>query len=173
MSRALPVPSLDPEASLGTNARRVLAVRVDELFSYAPIIPDAEATEALHDARIATKRLRYTLELFPSVYGDEGEQVIERLKDLQEDLGALHDHDVRIAMIDEGLSALEDRTDEDASALRPGLEALLGRERTARAAYRTAVVERWRGLERERVQERLTALSGPSSLVIGSGTPAV
>lgn len=167
MSCAVPVPPLDPKASLGTNARRVLTVRVAELFSYAPIIPDAEATEALHDARIATKRLRYTLELFRSVFQDEGDRAIEQLKDLQEELGQLHDHDVRIVLIDEELSTLDDHAEEDAKAIRPGLEGLLQRERNARATCHTAVVERWRGLEREQVQARLTALALSPSLVTG------
>lgn len=159
MSRRLPMPSLDPTASLGTNARRVLAVRVDELFSHASIIPDAGATEALHDARIATKRLRYTLELFSSVFEDEGELAIEELKGLQEELGELHDHDVRIALIDEELSALGDLGEAEASELRPGLRALLRRERKARATSHTAVVERWRRLEREQFQARLSTLT--------------
>ncbi len=165
------MPSLDPGASPGTNARRVLAVRVEELFGYAPIIPDADATEELHDARIATKRLRYTLELFRSIFRDEGEHAIEELKDLQEELGQLHDHDVRIALIGEELSALDDLTEDEASPLRPGLEGLLRRERTARAASHAAVVERWRRLEREGIQEKLTALSLPPAQAISSGAP--
>lgn len=159
MSRTFPVPSLDPRASLAANARRVLAVRLNELFSHAPIIPVADASEALHDARIATKRLRYTLELFRSEFGDEGEHAIEQLKDLQEELGQLHDHDVRIAMIARELVALGALPKAEALALRPGLEALLRRQCTARAARHTAVVDRWRGLERERLQATLTALA--------------
>lgn len=159
MSRSLPLPPLDPEASLAANARRVLAVRVEELFSYAPVIPDADASEALHDARIVAKRLRYTLELFSSVYGDEGERAIERLKDLQEDLGQLHDHDVRIALIGEELSRLGDLPEAEADVVRPGLEALVERERRARVTAHAAVVKRWRTLERQKVLARLTALA--------------
>lgn len=159
MRRRSSVPSLDPKASLETNARRVLAVRVDGLFRYGPIIPDANATEALHDARIATKRLRYTLELFHSVFQEEGERAIEQLKVLQEELGELHDHDVRIALIEEELSALDKTGEAGASELRRGLKALLRRERDARATCHTAVVERWRHLEREQFQARLRALS--------------
>jgi CHAD domain-containing protein len=159
MSRPMSLSALDPSASLESNARRVLAVRVEELFRYGPIIPDAEASEALHDARIATKRLRYTLELFHPVFQDEGEEAIEQLKDLQEELGELHDHDVRIALIAERLSALGTNGDEETSELRPGFEALLQRERDARATSHAAVVERWRRLEREQFQVRLSALS--------------
>jgi len=154
-----PVPALDPTASLATNARRVLAERVDKLFSFAPVIPDAEATELLHDARIATKRLRYTLELFPAIFGTEGERAIAELQALQEALGRLHDHDVRIARIEEELAGLASQPVAD--ALRPGLEELLQDERTIRAKQHAAAVERWRQLEREQLSARLMALTLP------------
>lgn len=160
MSRALPVPPLDPEAPLAVNARRVLIVRVVELFSYAPIIPDATATEALHNARIATKRLRYTLELFRAVFGDEGERIIEHLKEMQEELGQLHDHDVRIAIVERELAGLDQEAEETA-LVRPGLDGLLKRERTARARRHTAVVKRWRRLEADEVLAKLIALASP------------
>lgn len=166
MSRALPVPPLDPDAPLAINARRVLIVRVVELFSYAPIIPDATATEALHNARIATKRLRYTLELFRTVFGSVGERIIEQLKEMQEELGKLHDHDVRIEMIERELGKLSDEA-EEAGAVRPGLDALLERERTARAIRHMAVVRRWRDLERDEVLPKLIALSSPPTSIAG------
>lgn len=159
MSRAWTVPDLDPEAPLATNARRILAVRIAELFSYAPVIPDAEATQALHDARIAAKRLRYTLELFRSIFGDDGEWAIERIKELQEDLGQLHDHDVRIALIADELGALPGAAADEDGDPRPGLAALLGQEETARAKRHTAVVKHWRRLERDDLRARLVDLS--------------
>ncbi len=167
MSRALPVPPLDPEAPLAVNARRVLIVRVVELFSYAPIIPDATATEALHDARIATKRLRYTLELFRTVFGPVGERIIEQLKEMQEELGELHDHDVRIEIIERELGGL-DEEGEGTALVRPGLDRLLKRERTARARRHKEVVKRWRGLERDEVLPKLIALASPPAR---AGTP--
>lgn len=99
MSRAWPVEDIDPDASLAVNARRILGVRVAEYFSYAGIVPLEQAVEPLHNLRIAAKRLRYTLELFQVVFGDAGKRQIERIKAIQEELGAVHDHDVRIALI--------------------------------------------------------------------------
>lgn len=160
MSRALPLPRLDPGATLDSNARQVLHVRVDDLFRYGPIVGDPEAVEPLHDARIAAKRLRYTLELFRLLFADDVAHPIEQLKALQEELGQLHDHDVRIALIDEELSALRSRKGKKASAMRPGLEALLQRERVARANRHTSVVEHWARLTGAHVQETLLALSG-------------
>ncbi len=160
MARAWPVRDIDPDLSVAENARRVLAVRVAEFFSYAPVIPHPELSEALHDMRIAAKRLRYTLELFRAQFGPPGSKQIDRVKAVQEALGTLHDHDVRIAMIGDELSRLmleqsrqtrtaiaEAATEElgsiAATALRPppddprrGLIALLGREHAGRrAAY--------------------------------------
>ncbi|HEV2108840.1 MAG TPA: CHAD domain-containing protein [Thermomicrobiales bacterium] len=159
MSRAWPVPDLDPGASLASNARRILAVRIAELFSYAPVIPDAEAIQSLHDARIAAKRLRYSLELFRSIFGDEGEQAIEQIKALQEDLGQLHDHDVRIALIADELDSLAGGSADDGEDPKPGLEALLERERVAREKRHAAVVKRWQRLERDGLRAKLVGLS--------------
>ena len=160
MSRAWPVRDIDPHGSVLANARRVLAVRVAEFYSYEPIVPHPEMDEAIHDLRIAAKRLRYTLELFKPQFGEIGARQIGRVKNVQESLGELHDHDVRIEMIGDELSRLmleqsrqmrsaiaaasPDEVSSIASAaLRPppddprrGLIALLAREHDARrAAY--------------------------------------
>ncbi len=106
MTKAWPVGRLDPDAPLDLNARRILRVRVGELYSWEPIIANPLATTELHNMRISAKRLRYTLELFSSVFGDEGSRQIERVKALQEQLGNLHDLDVRIALIADELITL-------------------------------------------------------------------
>src|SRR5215211_188786 len=104
MSRAWPVDDVDPRAPVLENARRVLAIRIAEFYSYEPIVSYPELSEALHDLRISAKRLRYTLELFRPQFGKSGERQIERVKAMQETLGTLHDHDVRIDMIGDELS---------------------------------------------------------------------
>lgn len=106
MTKAWPVGRLDPDAPLELNARRILRVRVGELYSWEPIVANPLATTELHNMRISAKRLRYTLELFTSVFGDGGSRQIERVKALQEQLGNLHDLDVRIALIANELVAL-------------------------------------------------------------------
>ena len=106
MTKAWPVDNVDRGASVLVNARRILAVRIAEFYSFAPIVPHPEHEEALHDLRIAAKRLRYTLELFRPQFGVAGERQIERVKAVQEALGQLHDHDVRIALISDELSRL-------------------------------------------------------------------
>ena len=57
--KARRVKGLDPSGSLMDNARRIVATRVDELYSFDPNGKPKE----LHNMRIAAKRLRYVLEL--------------------------------------------------------------------------------------------------------------
>ena len=106
MSRAWRVKGIHPEKPVAENARKILAVRIGELYSFTPIVEDATAIEALHDLRISAKRLRYTLELFRPVFGPAGERQIERVRAIQEILGQLHDADVRIMLIHDELTRL-------------------------------------------------------------------
>ena len=183
VARAWPVTDIDPDGTVLENARRVIAVRIAEFYSYEPIVPYPELSTALHDLRIAAKRLRYSLELFQPQFGSEGKRQIERIKAIQEALGDLHDHDVRIAMIGDELSqamlershqmreeiaeaAPDDMATIAAAALRPppddprrGLIALLGREHVARRGayerFRTA----WEEFAKQGMRGDLVALS--------------
>ncbi len=183
MSRAWPVHNVDANAPVLVNARRVLGVRIAEYYSYEPIVGHPELSLALHDLRISTKRLRYTLELFRTEFGDEGERQIERVKAIQETLGDLHDHDVRIEMIGDELSRLmleqsretraaiaEASPDMLASiataALRPppddprrGLIALLGREHGKRREAYQRFRDLWDAYAGEGMRADLVALS--------------
>ena len=64
--------------------------RYEQWRSYETILPGA-ADEALHQARIAGKRMRYTLEFFADALGSNVDQVLSPLVELQECLGALQD----------------------------------------------------------------------------------
>jgi CHAD domain-containing protein len=104
MSKAWPDENLNPKDPLDVNARRILRVRVGEYYSYEPIVSDPIATTDLHNLRISAKRLRYTLELFAGIFGDDGKRQTDRAKAVQEALGNLHDLDVRIALISDELA---------------------------------------------------------------------
>lgn len=183
MSRAWPVEDVDPEASVVENARKVLAVRIAEYYSYAPVVPHPELSEALHDLRISAKRLRYTLELFRPQFGEAGDRQIDRVKAIQEALGALHDRDVRIALIGDELSRVmaeqSRRTRQEiaeaspaalveiaTAALRPppddprrGLIALLGREHAERRAAYDRFRKLWARYAGDGMRAELVGLS--------------
>lgn len=183
MSRTWPRHGIDADAPVLDNARRLLAVRIAEFYAFAPIISHPALSRELHEMRIAAKRLRYTLELFQPWLGAESEPLIDRLKAVQEALGALHDHDVRIDVIGDELSrlmveqsremrlAIAEATPDElsaiaAAALRPppddprrGLIGLLGREHAARREAYERFREVWDDAESSRMREALVALS--------------
>jgi hypothetical protein len=183
VSRAWAVEDIDPDAPVIDNARRVLAVRIAEFYSFEPIVSHPELSVALHDMRISAKRLRYTLELFRPHFGKAGERQIERVKAIQELLGTLHDYDVRIDLIGDELSQLmveqsrQTRTDIAeasadeltgiaAAALRPppddprrGLIALLARELAARRAVYAQFRELWDTYAGDGMRRDLVTLS--------------
>lgn len=183
MSKAWPVTDLDPNAPLDINARRILRTRVGEFYSYEPVVGDPLAVQPLHDLRIAAKRLRYSLELFPDTFGEAGKQQIDRIKAIQEALGNLHDIDVRIELICSELIDLHkeqldqlhhalassDPSTYDAlttSLLRPppdapqrGLVALLSRQHAERQQTYREFKALWDRFDLEGMRNDLTRLS--------------
>jgi hypothetical protein len=183
MSRAWPVPDVDPDAPVGVNARRVLAVRIAELYSYEPAIAEPAWSHELHDMRIAAKRLRYTLELFTPQFGESAKRQTDRIKQVQEALGVLHDRDVEIEMVGAELSAAmadeADRVRADlanaapqdmaaiaTSAMRPppddvrrGLISLLSAAHADRQQAYERFTALWRTLSDEGMRRDLVALS--------------
>lgn len=55
--------------------------------------------ELLHHLRIDVKIMRYTLDFFKDVLGDETKILIQNLKDLQDNLGDMHDNTVAIELL--------------------------------------------------------------------------
>lgn len=160
MSKAWPVEGIKASAPLGDSARRILSVRIAEVYSYRPIIHRPEAVEATHALRISLKRLRYTLELFASVFGDAGSQQIERVKALQETLGDLHDLDVRLDLI-HGAARRSTRDGED-EAIVPGLARYADRERSRRADTHHRFVQQWSAFQQAGMRRDLIRLSQSS-----------
>ena len=99
MARARPVAGLRPRATLLENARAIIAVRVAEMFSFADAIGDPARDEDLHNMRIAAKRLRYTLEMFRVCLGSDGPALIDRVKEIQDRIGVIHDADVLVEVV--------------------------------------------------------------------------
>jgi CHAD domain-containing protein len=88
--KARKVKDLDCAGTLQDNAARIISVRAQEVLDLAAEAQDPAHVEALHDLRIAAKRLRYLLEL-------TGPQApVKQLKRLQDLLGEIHDCDVQL-----------------------------------------------------------------------------
>jgi CHAD domain-containing protein len=163
--KARRVKGIDPAAPLAPNAERIVRARLDELVALMP----AAATDdvALHDLRIAAKRLRYALELTHPCFGPYAKTAIKHLRALQDVLGEIHDADVHLPditalldeLIDEG--AAQGRGDPSALARAPGRRAYAGivalqvQLRGRRAALREDFLALWESLERKGFRARL------------------
>lgn len=152
------IPSLASRAPVATNARHMLAGLIAEFFRYAPVIADPTAVTELHRARIAARRLRYTLETFDTVFGDEGAHLIAEITGLQDILGETHDLDVRINLIEDERRARAEHGNVDRDLDR-SLASLLERERSNRARLHDRVVAEWKLLREHDLRKRLVRLS--------------
>jgi hypothetical protein len=99
MVKAEKITNLDAQAPTGQNARIIARKRLDEMFGWEASVDNAYAVSDLHNLRIAAKRLRYTLEIFAETFSDESAAIIKEVEQIQEELGALHDNDVMIALL--------------------------------------------------------------------------
>jgi hypothetical protein len=173
--KARKVKGLEPAGSLADTAERIIRVRLDELCGFMPKAADPRKVVALHDMRIAAKRLRYILEITHPVFGPYAESAVKLVKDLQDLLGELHDCDVQLPEVAEFLDGLvaEDsdalvRAAGDADDLEPelvrdaphrddhaGAVALLVFLRARRAVLFARFLELWREYERKGFRARL------------------
>jgi CHAD domain-containing protein len=144
--RAQRIDGLEADMPLATAARLIVAVRAAELYAFVPEALDERSVAALHDMRIAAKRLRYLLELVGFCFGEVGGEAQGRARELQEVLGEIHDCDVML----ERIAAIRDRD-------REGFDALVARFRAERDEQFARFCERWSAIERSRLRERLLA----------------
>jgi len=92
--KARKVHDLDPDGTFVENAEKILAVRKDELEQLARRAQDPRKVKALHDTRIAAKRLRYLYEITEPCFGEQARRGVKFTRGLQDVLGEIHDCDV-------------------------------------------------------------------------------
>ena len=106
--RPAPPASSMANQNRAANARRILPGMLEDLLRAGRRAARRGAShEEMHQFRLNTKRMRYTLELFEPVYGSKTKQLMHWLKGLQVKLGAINDCAVTLEMIrsDRGAAA--------------------------------------------------------------------
>ena len=82
----------DDSASAGANARRRLPVLMRAYYAQGRRLAGGDLSpEILHEFRLATKRLRYTVEMFRACYGPGIDRWLVALRQIQDHLGAIND----------------------------------------------------------------------------------
>jgi hypothetical protein len=117
MAKAKQIPHFDIHAPNDNNARIIIKTRLDEMYSWDACVNSSDRVQDLHNLRIAAKRLRYTLEMFETILPEENALLRKEVERIQEELGALHDSDVTIALLQLSLSRQDSMSyDEDAQS---------------------------------------------------------
>jgi CHAD domain-containing protein len=179
--KARHVPGLEPDGPLAENLRRIVAVRLDELRSFAPDGGAPSSAGDLHDMRIAAKRLRYVLEMAEPVLGASARTGAKQARRVQDVLGEIHDCDEGVPRVRAELKRLrgEDAVamadsagrgakDLDPAAIRDaphrrhyaGLEGYAAYLEARRDVLYAEFVRYWGRLERGGFADRITAKLG-------------
>lgn len=107
MAKARPITGIQAQAATSKNARLIALMRLEELNQWSAYADEPQRVHELHNMRIAAKRLRYTLEVFEDVLPSASGALLEEMTLVQEELGAIHDTDVMIALVLYCLEPLE------------------------------------------------------------------
>jgi CHAD domain-containing protein len=100
MAKAKPIPDLTADDAYADAAAKVVSVRGAELAAHAQGVLDTGDIERVHDMRVATRRLRATLEIFePCFPAKSYGQALMEIKRLADALGERRDRDVAIAAL--------------------------------------------------------------------------
>jgi CHAD domain-containing protein len=148
--KARPVEGLDCDAPLLENAQRMASVRIAELWSLGERALNPSKRKALHDTRIAAKRVRYLLEITEPCFGPPAKKGAKVARQLQDLLGEIHDCDV---MSERVRARSDDVPVEDERYI--GLEALASYLEARRRVLHRKYVEFWNELEKDGFRGRL------------------
>ena len=123
-----------------------------EVFEHSDGVLDTAEVEALHDMRVATRRLRAALEVFEACFPRKRHRkALKRVKALADALGERRDRDVSIEFL-EGYAA-EAPEDE-----RAALEALIERLREEQAEANEALIPYVKPKRLKKLRRRLLEL---------------
>lgn len=147
--------------SLYQRAFSAINKALDDFLSYQQYIWSPDNIDKLHAMRIAGKQLRYTLEIFAPIYDQALIPFVRVMKDLQDQLGAIHDNDVWVSwlpkFIDKEQSRIEDyfgNTD-PLEKLLPGIHNLIKVRQKAREDEYQSFLATWENLQYENAWETI------------------
>jgi CHAD domain-containing protein len=148
-------PSLYERAFDGINAD------LEDFISYQPFVYSPDNMEKLHAMRIAGKHLRYSMEIFAPLYQEALLPHIQIMKDIQNQLGTMHDDDVWVNWLPKFLQKEEERVEEyfgftdPLKELIPGIEYLIEDRKQSREAAYQSFLATWEMVTHENAWENL------------------
>jgi CHAD domain-containing protein len=152
MAKARPIEGLRAEQPYAAAAAKVVAVRARELADQSRNVLDIDDIERVHDMRVASRRLRASLEIFEPCFPEaEYEEALSEVKAVADALGERRDADVTIA-------ALEQFTENLAAPDRRGVASLVAQVRAEQAEANDRLEAFVQPLRLAALSERLSEL---------------
>jgi len=141
-----------PHASFAQAARTSLRQQRDELLRSLPGTRAGDDVEALHDMRVASRRLRSALSVFAEAFPPRQFKPLEKqVAKVTDALGAVRDADVLIEFI-------ESRRQTAPESARVGLDSFLEHLHKGRDAERVHLVKALDALEKSRFRKDFQAM---------------
>ena len=144
---------LDANEPFAEAARRVVAVRAEEVFEHSEGVLDTTDIERVHDMRVATRRLRAALEVFAAAFAKDALKPVQRdVKRLADALGERRVPDVQL----EELGKLRETF---GPADQPGVDLLLADLRAEQARGNDILAAELQAARESDLRGRLLALA--------------
>lgn len=111
-------------------AGRTIKGRLKDMLAYEPCVHQPKQVEQLHAMRIAAKGLRYAMEVFEPLYGEQFKQPLKEMRKAQTLLGDVHDFDTWLSFLPQFLQQEKARTiiyfgqAKPLAEVRPGIQRL-------------------------------------------------
>lgn len=153
--------------------------QLDEFLFYEVFIFDAQRVEELHSMRISAKQLRYSLEIFSSLYKKETAFALKIAKQAQEYLGDIHDCDVWIEYLPKFMDKELNRIKEfygytrPYRRIRPGIEYFIENRYQERGRLYKAFLKDWKKWKLKETWLNLRKVTFLTSLETQSQPPQV
>lgn len=162
-----------------SEANKHILTRHEELLQIEHCVYREDAALEHHKMRIATKRLRYTMEIFSTLYKDKLDEQIRTAKNIQDLLGEVHDCDVWIDYIPKFIeSSKEELASKNVPVgkihcIEASLLQFIDYLRSRRKALFTEFVGLWSDIKDRRVLNRLTETTGILACLAQKQNPKV
>lgn len=145
---------IQPDSTFGDAARAALRHQLDELIGNLPGTRAGDDIEALHDMRVASRRLRAALSVFAGAFpAKEFRPIEKKAAQVTDALGAVRDADVQIEF-------MQTKADSAPAHLKVGLNAFLQHLQDERDRERVHLVKALDALEKGRFRKDFLRLLG-------------
>ncbi|MFL5781878.1 MAG: CHAD domain-containing protein [Thermoleophilaceae bacterium] len=158
MAKARDIPGFGEAGSFGAGAAMAVEVRAEEVFEHREGVLDVREIERVHAMRVATRRLRATLEIFAVCFPRKAHRrLLKEVKSLADALGERRDRDVAIAALEQAARSLT-------ATERPGLKRLADDLRAEQGAANDALARKLDEIDAADLRGRLLALAAEARI---------